>query len=120
MACRLWQNQQMNFYLQFNHYCCRKGHFPLDGIFRAEQHFLLFKDQLADSGCQKTKEHIIPRGKFRPVENDPKTAVCIGDQLPYFSVPGLVRSQSTFSTDSSIEGGGGGGGGGYQLNFSML
>ena len=46
-----------------------KGHFPLGGIFRAERHFLLFKDQLAESGRQKTKENIIPRGKFRLVEN---------------------------------------------------
>ena len=28
-----------------------------------------------------------------------KTALCIGDQLLDFSVPELVRSQSTFSTD---------------------
>ena len=48
-----------------------KGHFPLGGIFRAEGHFLLFKDQLAESGRQKTKENIIPRGKFHPVDNDP-------------------------------------------------
>ena len=39
-----------------------KGHFPLGGIFRAERHFLLFEDQLAESGRQKTKENIIPRG----------------------------------------------------------
>ena len=44
-------------------------HFPLGRIFRAERHFLLFKDQLAESGRQKTKENIIPRGKFHPVEN---------------------------------------------------
>ena len=54
---------------QFGH----KGHFPLGGIFGAERHFLLFKDQLAESGCQKTKENIILRGKFRLVENDPKS-----------------------------------------------
>ena len=48
-----------------------EGYFPLGGIFRAERHFLLFKDQLAESGRQKTKENIIPRGKFRLVENDP-------------------------------------------------
>ena len=44
-----------------------KGHFPLGGIFRAELHFLLFKDQLAESGSQKTKYHsarkIPPSGK---------------------------------------------------------
>ena len=33
--------------------------------------FFCLKDQLAESGRQKTKENIIPRGKFRPVENDP-------------------------------------------------
>ena len=27
-----------------------KGHFPLGGIFHVERHFLLFKDQLAESG----------------------------------------------------------------------
>ena len=65
-----------------------KGHFPLGGNFRAERHFLLFKDQLAESGRQKTKENIILRGKFRLVENDPYTS----------------RSQS-----QDLEGGGGGG-----------
>ena len=48
-----------------------KGHFPLGGIFRAARHFLSFKDQLAVSRHQKTKENIIPRGKFRLVENSP-------------------------------------------------
>ena len=43
------------------------GHFPLGGISRAERHLLLFEDQLAESGHQKTKENIIPRGKFRLV-----------------------------------------------------
>ena len=38
-----------------------KDHFPLGGIFHAERHFLLFKDQLAKSGRQKTKEIIVPR-----------------------------------------------------------
>ena len=33
--------------------------------------FPLFKDQLAESGRRKTKENIIPRGKFRLVENGP-------------------------------------------------
>ena len=33
----------------------------------------MFKDQLAESGHRKTKENIIPRGKLRLVENDPKT-----------------------------------------------
>ena len=55
-----------------NKYVVHKGHFPLGGIFREERHFLLFKDQLAESGRQKTKENIIPRGKFRLVENDSK------------------------------------------------
>ena len=49
-----------------------QGYFPLGGIFRAERHFLLFKDQLAKSGRQKTKENITLRGKFRLVENDPQ------------------------------------------------
>ena len=31
----------------------------------------LFKDQSAESGRRKTKENIIPRGKFRLVENSP-------------------------------------------------
>ena len=31
-----------------------------------------------------------------------KTAVCNGDQLLEFSVPELVRSQSTFSTDPEV------------------
>ena len=52
-----------------------EGHFPLGGIFRAERQFLLFKDQLAESGRQKAKENIIPRGKFRLVENGPKPGV---------------------------------------------
>ena len=43
-----------------------KANFPLGGIFRAERHFLLFKDQLADDGRQKTKENIIPRLKIPP------------------------------------------------------
>ena len=46
-----------------------KGRFPLGGIFRAERHFLLFEDQLEESGRQKTKENIIPRGKSHLVEN---------------------------------------------------
>ena len=31
-----------------------------------------------------------------------KTSVCIGDQLLDFSVPGLVRSQSTLRTDPEV------------------
>ena len=46
-----------------------EGHFPIGGIFRAERHFLLFKDQLAENGRQKTKENIIPSRKFHLVEN---------------------------------------------------
>ena len=34
--------------------------------------FLLFRDQLAESGRQKTKKIIVPRGKFRLVENSLK------------------------------------------------
>ena len=45
-----------------------QGNFPLGGIFGAERHFLLFKDQLAESGRQKTKENIIPRGNFLLIE----------------------------------------------------
>ena len=45
-----------------------KGNFPLGGSFRTKRHFLLFKDQLAESGHQKTKENIIPRRKFRLVK----------------------------------------------------
>ena len=41
---------------------------------KAERYFLMFKDQLAESGRQKSKENIIPRGKFRPVENDPNAS----------------------------------------------
>ena len=43
----------------------------LKSIFHAERHFLLFKDELAKSERQKTKENIILHGKFRLVENDP-------------------------------------------------
>ena len=49
-----------------------KGHFLLGRIFHAEQNFLLSKDQLVESGCQETKEIIVPNGKFRLVENGPK------------------------------------------------
>ena len=58
-----------------------KGHFPLSGIFRAERHFLLCKGQLAESGRQKTKENIIPRGKFRPVENGTNAACFHGQHF---------------------------------------
>ena len=50
----------------------RKGHFPLGRNFPVERHFLLFEDQLMEIGRQKTKENIIPRGKFPLVENRPK------------------------------------------------
>ena len=50
-----------------------KGHFSLGRIFYEERHFLLFNDQLAQSGRQTTKENIIPRGKFRLVEDSPNT-----------------------------------------------
>ena len=53
------------------HYHINKAIFPPGGIFCAERHFLLFKDELAESEHQKTKENIIPRGKSRLVENDP-------------------------------------------------
>ena len=58
----------MNYQTDYHHL---KGHFPLGGIFLAERHFLLFKDQLEESGYQKTKGNIILRGKFLLVENDP-------------------------------------------------
>ena len=47
-----------------------KGYFPLGGIFRAERHFLLFKDQLAESGRQKTKK-ISFRAEIPPSGNGP-------------------------------------------------
>ena len=47
----------------------RKGSFPQGGIFRTDRTILFFKDPLADSGPQKTKEIIVPRGKFRIVED---------------------------------------------------
>ena len=50
------------------------GSFSTGRIFLAERYFLLFKDQLAESGRQKAKENIIPRGKFRLVENDPNAS----------------------------------------------
>ena len=47
-----------------------EGYFPLGAIFRAERHFLLFKDQLAESGRQKTRKYHyarkIPPGGKRP------------------------------------------------------
>ena len=48
---------------------CLEVIFPLGGIFRAERHFLLFKDQLSENGRQKTKRKyhsgrkILPSGK---------------------------------------------------------
>ena len=50
-----------------------KDHFPPGGIFLAERHFLLFKDQLAESGRQKAKENNILCGKFLLIEKGPKT-----------------------------------------------
>ena len=47
-----------------------------------ERHFLLFKDQLVESGCQKTKENIIPCGKFRLVENGPYTGGMYKTETP--------------------------------------
>ena len=41
-------------------------------VFCTEGHFLLFKDQLVESGRQKTKENIILCRKFHLVENGPK------------------------------------------------
>ena len=39
-------------------------HFPQGAILHAERNFLLFKDQLVESGCQKKKEPIVPLGKL--------------------------------------------------------
>ena len=47
----------------------------------------MFKDQLAESGSQKTKEDIIPGGKFRLVENGPKG---------YFPPGGIFRTELHF------------------------
>ena len=47
-------------------YLISYGYFPLGRIFRAERHFFLFKDQLAESERQQTKENIPPSGK-RPL-----------------------------------------------------
>ena len=44
-----------------------------------ERHFILSKDQLAESERQKTKENVIPRGKSRPVENDLKGYFSLDD-----------------------------------------
>ena len=46
------------------------GPFPLGKIFRAERNFFLFKDQLAESWCQKTKEIIVPPGGKQSFENE--------------------------------------------------
>ena len=59
-------------YLQW-YIITRKDRFPLGRIFREERNFLLFKDQLAESGRQKTKEIIGLRGKFGLVENSHNT-----------------------------------------------
>ena len=62
-----------------------KGHFPRfqlsDTLFKAIFHqaevsarsdyFFCLKTNWRESGHQKTKENIIPRGKFRLAENDP-------------------------------------------------
>ena len=50
----------------------------------------------------RSKTH---KNNNRPLKQDycyRKTAVCNGDQLLDFSVPELVRSQSTFSTDPEV------------------
>ena len=39
------------------------------GPFAIRQNFLLFKDKSVEGMRQKTKEIIVPRGKFRPVVN---------------------------------------------------
>ena len=62
-----------------------RDHFPLGRIFCAEWHFLLFEGQLAESERQKRKENIIPRGKLRLVENDPKT-ISNYDFIPFHPI----------------------------------
>ena len=44
------------------------GPFPPDRIVRKEQNFLLLEDKLVEGMRQKTKEIIVPSGKFRLVE----------------------------------------------------
>ena len=69
-----------------------EGHFPLHGIFRAERHFLLFKDQLAESGRQKkTKENIIPRGKFRLVENSSQGTLHLTISMRWHRATGKIQ-----------------------------
>ena len=63
----------------FNH---TQGRFLLGEIFRAERRFLLFEDQLAESGRQKTKENIIPHGKLRLVENGLKCRMFVLHHSP--------------------------------------
>ena len=72
-----------------------KGCFRLGGIFPAERHFLLCKDQLAESLRQETKENIIPRVKFRLVENDPKIKLRIKIS-PEFSLLLIAYSYRLF------------------------
>ena len=76
-----------------------KPFFPLGGIFRAERHFLLFKDQLAESGRQKTKENIIPRGKS-PSGNDPNADKVpnLSKETSAFRVTTLIKTTSMRST----------------------
>ena len=68
-----------------------KGHFPLGGIFRAERHFLLLEDQLAESGRKKTKENIIQHGEFRLVENIPKRLRWCGAPPPPSKIFKLLK-----------------------------
>ena len=46
-------------------------HFPLGGIFRVERHFLLFKDQLAESGRQNTTGKYYSVWKISPSGKQP-------------------------------------------------
>ena len=48
-----------------------------------ERHFLLLKDQLEERGSQKTKENIIPLGKFPLVENGPYKVVYNGESQSF-------------------------------------
>ena len=50
-----------------------KGRFPLGRIFCLERNFLLFEDQLEESGHQKKEEIIVQRRKCCLVENGPNS-----------------------------------------------
>ena len=45
------------------------GRLPEGRILRVKQNFPLFEDEVLEGMRQKTKEIIVPREKFHPVEN---------------------------------------------------